>query len=402
MQLPSLTIIDAALRKTSDTLARELAAPGELQPAWNEFEWRMARAAAAIHGISPLLATTLRWQGPPAFSTFLQQQRAEVQARHARIEQLLQQLDTAAQAAGIAMLALKGASLHRMGFCRAGERPMADIDLLVKPQDGERAAQLICGQGYLESISSWRHRCFQPADAPRELVLGERADLPVKIEVHTGISERLPLSEVHITDRLTATDTPGLQLYASIEATMLHQLLHAAGNMSVRWLRMLQLHDIARIAANMSAQDWERLAGPGESVSRWWWAYPPLRLTSRYFPGSIPPRVLESFAAVCPRALRIRADRYVLADVSCAGLWVTAAPAVAWAPDLPELVRYLWRRIRPSQEDLAAVGKFARVQTWAAKDSWYSTSQWRRAVKWLTSRPARPQILLAVRLAQES
>jgi hypothetical protein len=126
-----------------------------------------------------------------------------------------------------------------------------------------------------------------------------------------------------------------------------------------------------------------------------------LHLTARYFPDAVPGEVLAAMAKPCPWALRRRADRYSLADVSCSSLWATAAPAAAWAPTLEELCRYLWRRVRPTREELESVNNFAHAQTWATQDSWYAASQWRRILRWLTSRPARPQILLAVRLAQE-
>ncbi len=50
---------------------RELAQPGEAAPDWSDFEWQLARAVAAMHGVSPLLATQLKWQGPPRWQPFL-------------------------------------------------------------------------------------------------------------------------------------------------------------------------------------------------------------------------------------------------------------------------------------------------------------------------------------------
>jgi hypothetical protein len=322
--------------------------------------------------------------------------------RHARIEAQLQQIDAAARSDGIAVMALKGSALHRLGFCVPGERPMADIDLLVEPQAATAASQRVCALGFRETLVSWRHRCFEQEGPALPLALGENADAPIKIEVHVAIAERLPLSEVDITRELQFHGAPsGLHVYGSIESTMLHQLLHAAGNMSVRWLRLLQLHDIAVIARRMNDGDWTRLLACAGPIRQLWWAYPPLKLTARYFPDAVPAEILAALAKPCPWMLRRRADQYSLADVSCSSLWAAAAPAAAWAPSLNELCRYLWRRVRPTREELESVNNFARAQTWATQDSWYAASQWRRVLRWLTSRPPRPQILLAVRLAQE-
>jgi hypothetical protein len=403
MQLPPLKDIDAVLRRTAETLARELAAPSAQAPQWDEFHWRMARAAAVIHGVSPLLASRLRWHGPPGWTQFLQQERRQVELRHERIERQLQLIDESARTAGIAVMALKGSALHRLGFCVPGERPMADIDLLIGPQDAATASLMVSNLGYRETLVSWRHRCFEPEGPAMPLALGENAAASIKIEVHASIAERLPLNEVEITRALHLNGAPpGLQVYGSIESTLLHQLLHAAGNMSVRWLRLLQLHDIAVIARRMNAGDWARLLDCAGPIRQLWWAYPPLKLTARYFSGAVPEHVLAALARPCPWLLRARADRYLLEDVSCSSLWAAAAPAAAWAPSVGELCHYLWRRVRPTRDDLASVNNFARAQTWAAADSWYAASQWRRVLRWLTSRPARPQILLAVRLAQES
>ncbi len=403
MPLPPLKIIATALRETTEILAQELACPTARVPDWNPFEWRMARAAAVIHGVSPLLSTRLRWSGPDGWGQFLHQQQLEVAQRHQRIEQHLQHIDSAARQAGIAVLALKGAALHRLGYCQVGERPMGDIDLLVRQQDLATATQLVLRLGYRETGTSWRHKIFEPVEPAWPVKFGEQANLPIKIEVHTKVAERLPWNETDITARLHAGATGvGLNVYSTIDAVLLHQLLHAAGNMSSRWLRMLQLHDIATVARRMTSADWDRLLINDSAIQQLWWAYPPLKLTARYFPGVVPVGVLSTLAKHCPWLLRTRADRYRLSDVSSSSLWVSAVPAAAWAASVPELCCYLWRRLRPIPEEMEAISNFTRTQSWAVEGAWYYTSQWQRVLRWVFSRPARPQILQAVRLAQQS
>ena len=50
-ELPAFEVIDAALRTTTEALAREIVAPSGTAPAWSDFEWDVARAVAAMHGI---------------------------------------------------------------------------------------------------------------------------------------------------------------------------------------------------------------------------------------------------------------------------------------------------------------------------------------------------------------
>src|SRR3546814_2882775 len=60
--------------------AMELAHPGQATPDWGSLHWRLASAAAAAHGVSPLLSGRCRWQYPP-WQRFLHEQHAHVEHR---------------------------------------------------------------------------------------------------------------------------------------------------------------------------------------------------------------------------------------------------------------------------------------------------------------------------------
>src|SRR4249919_1232244 len=113
---PPLNVVAAALRTTTERLARELASPTHEAPLWSEFEWRIARAATAMHGVSSLLDTELRWQGPQGWRRFLREQRQQTVGRHLQIESLLADIDAHARREGVALVALKGAALHAAGL----------------------------------------------------------------------------------------------------------------------------------------------------------------------------------------------------------------------------------------------------------------------------------------------
>src|SRR4029077_16921272 len=153
---PSLRAMQAALRKTTETLAHELASPGDVAPDWSETEWLVARAVAAIHGVSPLLAERLRWPGPTGWAQFLADQRAHTAKRFVRIQELLRLIANRARERGIGLIALKGAALHASGVYSVGERPMSDIDLLVRDEQSQGAVQLIQALGFHESHATWK------------------------------------------------------------------------------------------------------------------------------------------------------------------------------------------------------------------------------------------------------
>jgi hypothetical protein len=133
--LPPLAKIAAALRKTTDVLARELAVPTNEPPLWTNFEWDIARAVAAMHGVSSLLVSGLHWEGPEAWQRFLREQRDHCLGRRAQISRLLEAIDSQARREGVALVALKGAALYAGKIYVAGERPMGDIDLLIRDDD---------------------------------------------------------------------------------------------------------------------------------------------------------------------------------------------------------------------------------------------------------------------------
>ena len=69
--LPPFKVLAAALRRTTERLACELADSTDSEPTWSEIEWAVARSVAAMQGISTLLANNLVWAGPPAWLAFL-------------------------------------------------------------------------------------------------------------------------------------------------------------------------------------------------------------------------------------------------------------------------------------------------------------------------------------------
>ena len=399
--MPSLKVVHGSLRKITEVLGRELVAPTSRAPSWSPSEWLLARAVAAMHGVSPLLSSALRWQHAPAgWTAFLAEQKAHTALRAPRIQQCLAQIERRARDDGLAVVALKGAALHAIGIYAPGERPMADVDLLVAGGDLDRAVHLLESLCYFETLATTRHLVFEPLERRAPAELGEGGANDVKIELHGRITENLPVETVDISDLvLPHSPHPGINRYPSIAALMTHLVFHAAGGMSARSLRLLHLHDLARLAARMTQSDWQEWLGAGASRPRhFWWAFPPLLLASRYF-SCIPSRVLQTAERWCPPALvrTCRAQR--LSDVSLSQLWIEAFPGIEWAPSLRAKLQYALKRIVPGHEMIVARTKISGYEPWRSKSDWSTLSQSRRMVRWLTSRPARIETLSAVKAA---
>lgn len=399
VKLPPFGVLAATLRKTTEHLAGEIVDPGESPPDWTELEWAIARSAAAMQGLSALLANKLRWRGPPIWQSFLAEQQEQSVLRHARIGALLDRLDMALRGRRVAAVALKGAALRTLGLYEPGERPMGDVDLLVAGRDLLPAAAAMADVGYTESFTSRRHVVYAPQRAGAARGFGEHADNPLKIEIHTAVAEALPVRNVDITQRLRhERSSHGLNGYPTLAALLLHLLLHAAGNMRAHALRQIQLHDVATVARLLSERDWQVLLEEARDTDGPWWVFPPLALTARYYPGRIPPDALHAARTACPRILRLATEHQTLTDVSWSNLRIHALPGIAWSRSPLDALRFIQSRVLPSRIALAEL----RMQPQLARDPWYGVSHGRRIVRWLLSRPPRAQTMTSVRAALAS
>jgi hypothetical protein len=401
--LPPIRRIDAALRATTAVLTRELVAPTQQLPAWDRFEWGVAAAVATMQGIAPLLARQSRWSDRPSWQDFLREQRKHVAARQERIEQLLALIDSEARAQGVPLVPLKGAALHALGIYECGDRPMADIDLFVSSGDKDAAGRVLVGRGFEVTFENWRHQLFESRGGSHSSVeFGEHADNPIKIELHTAIRERLPVGEIDITGFIAPLHPlPGLNEYRSPVSLMLHLLLHAASNMRARALRLIQLHDIARLGARFSTADWQQLLAARPGGRGLWWAAPPLMLTVRDCSAVIPAFMMAAVEKDCSWLLRRTVRHQSLADVSWSNIRVHAFPGIEWSSSAGEALRFMTARVWPSRETRAELHHFAEHEQGKSNIPWYGVSQRRRILRWLFSRPPRVQTLRVVRAALE-
>ncbi len=399
LEMPPFGVVAAALRKTTEYLAHELATPTESPPDWSDFEWAVARSVAGMQGISFLLASRLRWRGPPVWQAFLEQQRDQCLLRDVCIERLLQRLDAGTRDANIACVAMKGAALRALRVYAPGERPMGDIDLLVREADLAGMETMMRGLGYRGTAVPDREIVYElPSDAP--LRTGEHADNPLKVEVHTSVAEPLPVRKVDITARLRPLHArPGINAYPSFAALLLHCLLRAASNMRAHALRQIQLHDIAMLTWCLGEADWESLLGQSWSAEGRWWIYPPLALTARYYICDAPPELLRQLRADCPPVLRRASERDRLTDVSWSNLRISAFPGMAWSRTLADVLGYVRSRTLPDGKALAGLDVALAQRPDLTLVPWYQLSHGKRVMRWLFSRPPRVQTILSVTAA---
>jgi len=395
--LPALTTVQRLLRETTERLAVECGQPSSAAPQWSHSHWRIAQAVAAIHGVSPLLSRRLPWCGPHAWQQFLGDQWQQTFTRQRALAGLIARIDAQARDVGIPITALKGAALHALSIYPPGMRPMADLDLLVHDHDAAATVRLLEGLGYREIYRTRRERTFQPHAYRHGVSFGESAEHALKVELHTRIAERLPIREVDITNMvLPRRGNAGIQPYDSLSALMTHLLLHAAGNIRVRLMRLIHLHDIGALAARLSRDDWCDVLG---DRSAHWWAYPPLVLTARYFPSAVPSDVLSRASAACPPRLRRIVQQQRLSDVSLSHLWMEFCPGIEWSGSIRERLHYMGARVFPDAAVRGEIRTNEATSDWATSSSWTRLSRPRRMLRWALSRTPRVATIWSVREA---
>jgi len=149
----------------------------------------------------------------------------------------------AAAAAGIEVIALKGAALLELGLYAPGERGMTDADLLVRPAALKKLEEILSGLGYLpmpNSADAWYKPA--PGEAP-----------PVVLDVHTGLWHIKNTDELFDWGLEPAPAGLSLNLADLFLHAAVHPLLHH-GELTPR-----ALEDCARIARS----------APGDG-SRFW------------------------------------------------------------------------------------------------------------------------------------
>jgi hypothetical protein len=282
--------------------------------AWGPAEWAEARQAALVHGVTPLLAARL--EGSAAWGALAPELRAycvEQRSLNGRRVELMRAdlagIVRAAAQEGVRVLPLKGAALVERYYAEPGLRPMADIDLLVRPEELPRLDRALAGLGFQALEETARHRAYGRGAPVVVSWDHEHPDNPRGVEVHTRVGEQLRAISYDITDSLWAGASqaafdggPGM---LPAPAGLLHHLLiHTCHNVINRRLRLIQLYDIALVAPAVSAAAWVELSGAALAAGEARLLYAPLALAEGFFGPLAPGEARERLAAAAPPALR--------------------------------------------------------------------------------------------------
>jgi hypothetical protein len=306
------------LPRISQTVISWLAEPrGPLAPqvaGWDDATWETARWAIQVHGIAPLLDRAAEaWPDAamlhPHLRDYLANQR---RLSAARVELLLRDLAeilAACQVAGLAVVPLKGSVLAARYYPEPGLRPMNDLDLLVRAEDEARAIAVLREVRYQPIARSWKHLMLARPEAHGTTVAfeGEHPDNPRSVDLHSQLLEQFWGIRYDLTNEAWSHVGPGELLGQAAwllqPALLLHHLaVHTSSDMIARRVRLLHLHDIALVAAEVERAGWERMVAVARAQREERFVYPSLSLANRFFPV-VPEFVLAALRQGVPPAL---------------------------------------------------------------------------------------------------
>jgi hypothetical protein len=186
--------------------------------------------------------------------------------RNIRIMHLLEWIAGKFNEAGIPIMAFKGAALYLTLYRRPDDREMTDLDLIVKPDDVDRAMKLLEDLGYHRGEAPFREDFFPRYYYEVQYRIGSIR--PVSIDLHVRPFRVLRFSRFVPDDALWGRAVPvaigkATVLVPAADDMLIHLAAHSAihGNDQPKWLV-----DIDRwIRAHRHEMDWERFLATVES-----------------------------------------------------------------------------------------------------------------------------------------
>lgn len=190
---------------------------------------------AAVGALADLAGIEL----PVAWRSFVGEQIEAVATRRRRYAALLPEVLRSLDAAGVEAIPVKGAVLADALWPVPDARPMADIDVLVREPDRERAVSALVASGLTRSSSTADEDVLLAwGDGGRGPIDRESAHHNGKVELHPGWRERVHHYTVDGGGLLFASASRGTVAGAPCLVLPPHLLaLHALGHLSVGVVR---------------------------------------------------------------------------------------------------------------------------------------------------------------------
>lgn len=240
--------------------------------------------------------------------------------RMLQLEQLLHQTIDALAGRGIEVMLLKGAALASTAYPSFADRPMSDLDLLIRPPDQSEAAWTwLQTRGWTWPSERWERARYTTLHHLPPLIQrppAGGAGEEFRLEVHSdllpgGHPFRLSADEVWTqAQRVSRGDRVVLVPHALHR--LWHVCVHFAWSHGMRWGAWRSLRDVGTIlaGADVAWMPFVELARESRAETCCYWT---LRLARRLTEAPVPDDVLDALRPPRPEVILDRLERhYVL------------------------------------------------------------------------------------------
>ena len=313
------------------------------------------RAMAPLaHRLQALRPSTVPLEAVARIQRFAMVSEFQLMSLHERLGTFIDLLDRN----GIESLLLKGAGLAYSAYARPTERPMGDIDLLVRPECAQQAWDLALTAGWMRRRDVSLERSY---DDHQHLSPLEDADgLQVGLELHTALFTHqapfnLPASSIWNRARRVQVGSR-TALVPSAEDQLLHAALHFGWSHEMTFGTWRTLRDVERLT--VSGLDWGTFVRNAREARGATCCYWTLRLSQELAGAQVPDEVMSALTPRLPERIR----RILARSFALQSLPVPGAP-----PGSVSLSRAVWT---------LAIGP--RGQGHGKSRPWLDTEEWVR------------------------
>ncbi|HEV7993311.1 MAG TPA: nucleotidyltransferase family protein [Gemmatimonadaceae bacterium] len=268
---------------------------------------------------------------------------------------------------GIDSLLLKGAGLAYSAYARPTERPMGDIDLLVREECAQQAWDLALTSGWVRRRDVSQERSYE--DHQHLSPLEDADGMQLGLELHTALFTnqapfQLPASKIWERARRVQVGSR-TALAPSAEDQLLHASLHFGWSHEMTFGTWRTLRDVQRLA--VSGVEWDAFVRHARDARGGTCCYWTLRLARELAGARIPDAVLAQLAPRLPdRILRLLARSFA----------VQSLPLPGTPPSSVSLSRALWSlAIMPKQQG------HGKSRPWLDTEEWVREGGSMRASK---------------------
>ena len=318
------TLPQEQLAAVTNTLARWLPSndDGTAVSDWSLAEWEAAEWVVYWQNALPWLVARLEETNvdvPEPVNGRLQTIHTASRERTCRMLDACTEILAAFRQAGIQTVLLKGAVLSPLYYPDPLQRPLADLDLLIKPKDIAASREIMLNQlGYRYYSRSAEDEVYLRGGRKSNIWAPDNVH---PVEVHFTLREEYAGIGYELAEIMwrESGERPYWQnttaCLPSLPALLLHVCAHATSDWLIQRGRLMHIDDIRKLCDHMQPADWQRFSQLVQpDTARF--VYPALAFVSKYTSLPVPAFVTGSLRENCSLALLSWLEETDLAQLS--------------------------------------------------------------------------------------